>query len=102
MTQRKPGKGTEAAQSAYAYPLLIKQLLHTPLAVAPNQEIVYRNVKRYTYRVFRQRIGQLASGLTSLGVSPGDTVAVLDWDSHRYLECYFAIPMMGAVIESIN
>jgi fatty-acyl-CoA synthase len=92
----------ESTPSAYAYPLLIKQLLHTPLAVAPNQEIIYRNAKRYTYRVFRQRIGQLASGLTSLGVSPGDTVAVMDWDSHRYLECYFAIPMMGAVLETIN
>jgi acyl-coenzyme A synthetase/AMP-(fatty) acid ligase len=22
-------------------------------------------------------------------------VAVLDWDSHRYLECFFAVPMMG-------
>ena len=31
-----------AAPSAYAYPLLIKQLLHTPLAQAPDQEIVYR------------------------------------------------------------
>src|SRR5579859_515012 len=92
----------ESTPSAYAYPLLIKQLLHTPLAVAPNQEIIYRNVKRYTYRTLRQRIGQLASGLASLGVSQGDTVAVMDWDSHRYLECYFAIPMMGAVLETIN
>jgi len=33
---------------------------------------------------------------------PGDTVAVMDWDSHRYLECYFAIPMMGAVLQTVN
>src|SRR5215472_6565799 len=92
----------ESTPSAYAYPLLIKQLLHTPLAVAPNQEIIYRDVKRYTYRVLRQRIGQLASGLAGLGVKPGDTVAVMDWDSHRYLECYFAIPMIGAVLEMVN
>jgi fatty-acyl-CoA synthase len=92
----------ESTPSAYTYPLLIKQLLHTPLAAAPNQEIIYRDAKRYTYRVLRQRIGQLATGLASLGVSPGDTVAVMDWDSHRYLECYFAIPMMGAVLETIN
>ena len=26
----------------------------------------------------------------------------MDWDSHRYLECYFAIPMMGAVLEMMN
>lgn len=33
---------TNTTPSAYAYPLLIKQLLHTPLAHAPEQEIVYR------------------------------------------------------------
>ena len=44
----------------------------------------------------------MASGLAGLGVKPGDTVAVMDWDSHRYLECYFAIPMMGAVLQTVN
>ena len=92
----------EHTPSAYEYPLLIKHLLYTPLATAPDQEIVYRDVSRYTYRTLRQRIGRLASGLASLGVKPGDTVAVMDWDSHRYLESYFAIPMMGAVLEMIN
>ncbi len=88
--------------SAYSYPLLIKQLLHTPLAVSPDREIVYRDQLRYDYWTLRHRIGQLASGLQSLGVAPGDTVAVMDWDSHRYLECYFAVPMMGAVLMTVN
>jgi fatty-acyl-CoA synthase len=92
----------EQTPSAYNYPLLIKHLLHTPLAHAPEQEIVYRDLHRYDYRTLRRRIGQLASGLESLGVRPGDTVAVLDWDSHRYLECYFAVPMMGAVLQMVN
>jgi fatty-acyl-CoA synthase len=38
-----------ATPSAYSYPLLIKQLLHTPLTQSPQQEIVYRDVKRLTY-----------------------------------------------------
>src|SRR5437868_5576431 len=92
----------EHTPSAYDYPLLIKHLLHTPLATAPEQEIVYRDISRYTYRTLRQRIGQLASGLAGLGLRPGDTVAVMDWDSHRYLECFFAIPMMGAVLQTVN
>jgi fatty-acyl-CoA synthase len=92
----------ESTPSAYDYPLLIKHLLHTPLATNPEQEIVYRDLKRYDYRTLRQRIGQLASGLEGLGVAPGATVAVMDWDSHRYLECYFAVPMMGAVLQMIN
>ncbi len=91
-----------AAPDAYAYPLLIRHLLHTPLAHAPEQEIVYRDRRRHSYRTLHERIGRLASALAALGVKPGDTVAVMDWDSHRYLECFFAIPMMGAVLQTVN
>ncbi|GJH16396.1 fatty acid--CoA ligase [Caballeronia novacaledonica] len=91
-----------AAPSAYAYPLLIKQLLHTPFLQAPDQEIVYRGRTRMTYTDLRERIARLAGGLSQLGVQHGSTVAVMDWDSHRYLECYFAVPMMGAVLQTVN
>jgi fatty-acyl-CoA synthase len=90
------------APGAYDYPLLIKQLLHTPLATASTQEIVYRDRVRYTYREFRERLGRLGNALTKLGVGLGTTVAVMDWDSHRYLECYFTIPMLGAVLQTVN
>lgn len=92
----------EPAPSGHAYPLVIKQLLHAPLATRPEQEIVYGDRVRHDYWTFRHRIGQLASGLSSIGVGAGDVVAVLDWDSHRYLECYHAIPMMGAVLMTAN
>jgi fatty-acyl-CoA synthase len=91
-----------AASSAYGYPLLIKQLLHTPMALAADQEIVYRDQVRYRYRDFRGRLARLANGLAGLGIKPGDVVAVMDWDSHRYLECYFAVPMMGATLMTVN
>ncbi|HKM63855.1 MAG TPA: fatty acid--CoA ligase [Acidisphaera sp.] len=87
--------------SAYSYPLLVKHLLHTPLTRSPEQLIVYRD-HRHTYRQFRDRVGRLASGLTELGVKQGEVVAVMDWDSHRYHECYFAVPMMGAVLQTVN
>jgi fatty-acyl-CoA synthase len=90
------------AKSAYKYPLLIKQLWHTPLAQAPDQVIVYRDKKRFTYRQLRERVGRLASSLARLGVGAGDTVGVLDWDSNRFLEAYFAVPMMGAVLQTVN
>ncbi|MDB5830872.1 MAG: long-chain fatty acid--CoA ligase, partial [Caballeronia sp.] len=88
--------------SPYAYPLLIKQLLHTPFVQAPDQEIVYRGQLRMTYTTLRERIARLANGLSRLGVRHGSTVAVMDWDSHRYLESYFAVPMMGAVLQTVN
>jgi fatty-acyl-CoA synthase len=92
----------ERTASAYAYPLLIRHLLRTPLATTPRKEIVYADRFRYTYEEFNARVGRLAGVLSELGVGRGQTVAVMDWDSHRYLECFFAIPMLGAVLHTIN
>ncbi len=97
-----PVKLIQTTPSAYAYPLLIKHLLHTPLAIAPDQKITYQGKLRHSYRTLRQRIGRLASGLAGLGVEAGQTVAMMDWDSHRYLECFFAVPMMGAILQTVN
>ena len=97
-----PVKIIQSTPSAYAYPLLIKQLLHTPLATAPDQEITYQGKLRYSYRTLNERIARLANALAGLGVEAGQTVAVMDWDSHRYLECFFAVPMMGAVLQTVN
>jgi len=95
------GKVYQPGES-YKYPLLIKKLLVTPIIYAPDKEIVYRDKVRFTYRTFYERVNRLANGLEQLGVKQGDTVCVFDYDSHRYLECYFAIPMMGAVLHTMN
>lgn len=93
---------SEAASSSYRYPLLIKSLLFTPLATAPEQEIVYRTERRHTYAEFNRRLGRLANALSRLGAGAGSVVAMLDWDSHRYLECFFSVPMIGAVLQTVN
>jgi fatty-acyl-CoA synthase len=96
------GRLIQTTKSAYQYPLIFKQLWHTPRVQAPNQEVVYRDLRRFTYLQIKERIGRLASALSKAGVVPGDTVGVLDWDSHRFLEAFFAIPMMGAVLQTVN
>ena len=90
------------AEGAYQYPLLIKRLLMSGSRYEKTREIVYRDQTRYSYLELNERICRLANALTEAGVKAGDTVAVMDWDSHRYLECMFAIPMIGAVIHTIN
>ena len=97
-----PEQLIDRTASAHYHSLLIKNLLDNPVRQFPDQEIVYGDFKRQTYRETRERIGRLASGLAGLGVKRGDTVAVMDWDSHRYMECFFAVPMMGAVLHTIN
>lgn len=92
----------KAAAEAYNYPLTIRHLLGNVLMTAADQQIIYRDKVSYTYTEFVGRVGRLASFLAGLGVEQGMTVAVMDWDSHRYLESYFAIPMMGAVLQTVN
>src|SRR5512145_1865299 len=86
----------------HPYDLTIRRLFEAPVLDAPEQEIVYRGQVRHTYRDFRERVHRLAGALAALGVKPGDTVAMMDYDSHRYLEAFFAVPMMGAVLHTIN
>ncbi|MBN9403598.1 MAG: fatty acid--CoA ligase [Burkholderiales bacterium] len=90
-----------ASSAAYGYPLLIKQIFLSSRAAASDRQIVHRG-RRFGYPEFFDRVARLARALAELGVRPGDTVAVMDWDSHRYLEAFFAVPMMGAVLLTVN
>ena len=92
----------QSAPSAYDYPLLVKQLLSRAKTVSQDQEIVYADKKRLTYKDLFERINRLANVLASLNLDAGDVVAVMDWDSHRYLESYFAVPMSEYILQTVN
>ncbi|HYM04429.1 MAG TPA: long-chain fatty acid--CoA ligase [Stellaceae bacterium] len=51
---------------------------------------------------FQDRVARLAGGLKSLGVAPGDRVAILALNSDRYLEYFVAVPWAGAVLVPLN
>jgi fatty-acyl-CoA synthase len=87
---------------AYDFQLLLKYLLEHGVAWAPSQEIVYRDQVRYTYTDMYNRVLRLASALKRLEIKEGTKVGVIEWDSHRYLEMYFGIPGIGAVLHTIN
>lgn len=88
--------------AAYDFQLLLKHLLEHGSQWAPQQEILYRDQYRYTYADLYQRVLKLASALQGLGIRKGTKVGVIEWDSHRYLELYFAIPGIGAILHTIN
>ena len=88
--------------SFYYYPLLIKQLLISPLSSNPEQEIVDNENQRYDYKRLNTNIHTLANALREIGIKKGDTIGVMAWDTIRYLEFFFTIPMMGAILHTIN
>lgn len=88
--------------SASRFPLLIKQCLLNVRDQAGVNEIVYRGEMRFTYSQFLERVARLGSALDVLGVRQGDVVAIMEWDTHRYLECFFGVPMIGAVLQTVN
>ncbi|RLS33429.1 MAG: fatty acid--CoA ligase [Planctomycetota bacterium] len=82
--------------------LLVRDLLTRARNWSPRQTITYRDLREHTYSEFIDRIDRAAAMLVALGVKPGDRVGVMDWDSHRYLELFFAVPMLGAVLHTVN
>lgn len=86
---------------SYRYELTISSLLKQTLHRRCNREIVYKNT-RYTWTQFYDRVQRLSSALEALGVKKGFKVAVADIDTNRYLEAYYAVPMMGAILHTVN
>lgn len=89
-----------------SYQLNTTTLIRHAARTYPEQEIVFRTADngwdRYTYAQSYTRMQQAANVLTSLGVSAGDVVGILDWNSKRHFELYWAIPGTGAVMLQMN
>lgn len=87
-------------------PLLISNLLRHADFVSGDREIVTRTVEgpihRYTYRDAHKRARQLANALGGMGVSLGDRIATLGWNTHRHFEVYYAVSGIGAVTHTLN
>jgi len=87
---------------SYKFQLNLKNIFPATLRNFPDQEIVYQDQKRYTFKEFYDRISRFGNALQKIGVKPGDRVAVLDWDTNHYMESYYAVPMTGAVLHTVN
>ncbi len=87
-------------------PLLISQILWRAEHIYPKREIVTQREagpsRRSTYGEMADRVRRLASALQRAGVKPGDRVGTFAWNTQTHLECYFAIPCMGAVMHTLN
>ena len=84
------------------YELTLDKILYRAIDQFPDVEIVYKDQVRYNYREFYRRVKLLASALEAIGLKDGAKIATAEWNTHRHFEAYFAIPMMGNVLHTIN
>jgi acyl-CoA synthetase (AMP-forming)/AMP-acid ligase II len=73
-----------------------------PAAMFEDQEILVFEDHRLTYGQLWQAIQRLANALHAVGIRRGDCVAVLQTNSHHYVEAYYAAAALGAVFLPLN
>ena len=86
----------------FEYQLILKHLLEHAAKIRPESEIVYKDLYRGNYGQLYERCQRLSNGLKDLGVEQGSKVICFEWNTHRFLEAYFAIPCMGAMVHMGN
>jgi fatty-acyl-CoA synthase len=91
------------SESTVNYDVLspVKFLVRSAM-VFPDKEAVVYGDQRRTYRQFYERVNRLASALKKRGIGKGDKVAFICPNTPPMLEAHYAVPMIGAVLVSIN
>lgn len=84
------------------YELTLDKIFYSSVRNNPDQIISYMGNERITYREFRERVYALARGLVKAGLKKGERVAVLEWDDLSYLTLYYAVPIAGGVLHTVN
>ncbi len=88
------------------FSLTIPTLLEHAATNHPDTEVVARmldgSLFRYSYRELANRTRQAANALDRLGIGYGDMVGTLAWNHHWHMECFYAVPGLGAVCHTVN
>jgi fatty-acyl-CoA synthase len=87
-------------------PLMISSAIQHAALFHAETEIVARDVDgaihRYTYAEAHLRTKRLANALARLGVTPGDRIGTLGWNTHRHFELFYGVSGSGAVLHPVN
>ncbi|PWB62894.1 MAG: acyl-CoA synthetase [Bradyrhizobiaceae bacterium] len=83
-------------------PLSPVAFLPRSAAIHPERVAVIHGAERFTYRELEARVRRCASALARRGVRAGDTVSAMLPNVPAMLELHFAVPLLGAVLNTIN
>ena len=93
------GLGQNAANHTPMTPL---SFIERAASVYPKKLAIVHGKLRQDWATTYARCRRLASALSRLGIGPGDTVAVMLPNTPPMVEAHFGIPMMGAILNSLN
>jgi fatty-acyl-CoA synthase len=87
------------------YPLTVRMIFDRGRQIFSTSEIVTFEdtyTRRASFEEVASRVVRLASALDRLGIGAGDRVGTLCWNTQEHVEAYFAIPLIGAVLHTLN
>ncbi len=82
--------------------MLLRDILSHAVKLYPDKPALAGGDGVLTYRQADERVRRLAAGLLSLGLKPGDHIAILANNSHRYWETYFVADIAGMPLAPLN
>ena len=83
-------------------PLTPLSFLARSALVYPDHPAIVHGKQRTTYAAFYGRARQLAAALVKAGIKKGETVSAILANTPAMLECHYGVPMMGAVLNTLN
>ena len=83
-------------------PLTPLTFLERAKDIYPNYEALVYEDRKFTWLEIYKRCSQFASALEKIGIGKGDTVSVMACNTPEIFEAHYAIPMTGAVLNTIN
>lgn len=82
--------------------LLVDQLLIRSARRFPKKDAIVEGNIRIPYELLEKRVNNLAGWFQSNGIKKGDKVALILYNSVEFIECFFALGKIGAVVVPVN
>ena len=83
-------------------PLTPLTFIEWSASVYPQRTAVIHGARRFSWSETYARARRLASALARRGIGTGDTVAAMLANTPEMYECHFGVPMVGAVLNTLN
>src|ERR1700743_2085844 len=85
-----------------SYALTVDKFLDHAAKWAGDREVVTADAGRIGYAALRDRSNRLSGALIGLGLTLGDRVGTLAWNTQHHVETYYAVMGAGLVCHTLN